>query len=315
MGCMDPKNRQRAVWALVRAQHGVITRRQLIALGFDDDAIKHRLRSGRLHRIHAGVYAVGRPDLTRHGHWMAAVLAGGTGAGLSHRDATALYEVLPPRLGPIHISVPRSGGRRRAGIRPHRRPWLTEDHITTHRGIPVTGIVLTLVDISATEPLGRLTQAVNEADKRDLVDPDTLRSELDAFAGHPGVKTLRALLDEASFVLTDSELEDRFLPIARRAGLPVPHKRTVNAHKVDFHFPELALVVECDGLRYHRTQLQQAADLRRDQAHLAAGLLPLRFSHGQIRHEPGYVEQTLRRAATRPPRPAASAPRPRSPRA
>jgi very-short-patch-repair endonuclease len=298
---------------LVREQHGVITHAQLRALGYSRHAIAHRITTGRLHVIHKGVYAVGRPELTQHGHWMAAVLAGGAGAALSHRDAAALYEILTRRPGPIHLSVPGHVSRRRTGIRFHERHGAAQAATTTHDGIPVTTIVQTLVNLAATETTARLTRAVNEADKRDLIDPDTLRAELDRHRGHRGVRPLRTLLDRAAFVLTDSALEDRFLPIARRAGLPTPVKHVVNGHQVDFHFPALGLVVECDGLRYHRTQLQQAADVRRDQAHLAAGILPLRFTHGQIRHEPAHVERVLRRAATRSRPPAVSAPRPPSP--
>jgi very-short-patch-repair endonuclease len=112
--------------------------------------------------------------------------------------------------------------------------------------------------------------------------------------GRRGVAILRDTLDRRTFVLTDSELERRFLPIARRAGLPKPETQMmVNGFRVDFYWPELGLVVETDGLRYHRTPTQQAADRVRDQAHAAAGLTPLRFTHAQIAYEPGQVRETL----------------------
>src|SRR4051794_36475361 len=95
----------RAMWALVRRQHGVIARWQLIDAGFSEKAIEHRLRTGRLRRVHRGVYAVGRPELTQHGRWMAAVLAGGQGAALSHGSAAALWEIRKPGAT-IHVSVP-----------------------------------------------------------------------------------------------------------------------------------------------------------------------------------------------------------------
>jgi len=102
------------------------------------------------------------------------------------------------------------------------------------------------------------------------------------------------VLDRATFTLTDSELERRFLPIVRRVGLPKPATRQwVNGHRVDFLWPELGLVVETDGLRYHRTATQQARDTVRDNAHRAAGLVPVRFTHAQVRYEPGYVEEIL----------------------
>jgi very-short-patch-repair endonuclease len=105
---------------------------------------------------------------------------------------------------------------------------------------------------------------------------------------------LRTVLDQRTFVLTDSELERLFLPIARGAGLPRPVTgRHLNGFEVDFFWPDLGLVVETDGLRYHRTPAQQSRDRRRDQAHAAAGLTPLRFTHAQVRYEPGYVREVL----------------------
>ena len=143
-------------------------------------------------------------------------------------------------------------------------------------------------------------RAINEADKRDLVDPETLRSALDAMTPRPGVGILRETLDRRTFTLTDSALERLFLPIARRAGLSAPETgQIVNGYKVDFYWPDLGLVVETDGLRYHRTPAQQATDRLRDQAHAAAGLTPLRFTHAQVRYEPAHVQETLTAVARR----------------
>src|SRR5207247_7427835 len=115
-----------------------------------------------------------------------------------------------------------------------------------------------------------------------------------------GVGPLRRLLDHRTHVLTGSELERSCLPIARRAGLSLPQtRRRINGFVVDFYWPELGLVVETDGLRYHRTPAQQARDRFRDQAHAAAGLTPLRFTHAQIRWEPRHVERTLASVASR----------------
>jgi very-short-patch-repair endonuclease len=111
---------------------------------------------------------------------------------------------------------------------------------------------------------------------------------------------LRETLDRRTFTLTDSELERRFLPLARQAGLPQPQTgRYVSGFKVDFYWPDLALVVETDGLRYHRTPAQQARNRMRDQAHVAAGLTPLRFTHAQVRFEPDHVRVTLAAVARR----------------
>jgi very-short-patch-repair endonuclease len=152
----------------------------------------------------------------------------------------------------------------------------------------------TLVDL-ATEltPLA-LERAVNEADKRDLIDPERLWISLAGFAGEPGVRPLRRLLDRHSFRLSDSELEVFFRPIARSADMAQPRsKQFVNGFEVDFHWPELGLIVETDGLRYHRTPSAQARDRLRDQAHVAAGLTVLRFTHWQVKYEPAEVRRVL----------------------
>jgi very-short-patch-repair endonuclease len=127
-----------------------------------------------------------------------------------------------------------------------------------------------------------------------------LRSHLAGLMGGRGVPRLRELLDRRTFTLTDSELERRFLPLTRKVGLPMPQTgRYVNGFRVDFYWPDLGLIVETDGLRYHRTLAQQARDRLRDQAHLAAGLTPLRFTHAQVRFSSGQVLSTLQAVASR----------------
>jgi len=147
-------------------------------------------------------------------------------------------------------------------------------------------------------PAPRLERAVNEADKLDLIDPETLRCALDGYIGEPGVKALRELLDKRTFRLSDSDLEILFRPIAAAAGLPPPlTKQMVNSFEVDFFWPDLGLVVETDGLRYHRTPSTQSRDARRDRAHVLAGMIPLRFTHYEIRYERSRVRQELTQAA------------------
>jgi very-short-patch-repair endonuclease len=288
------------LWALVERQHGVVTRAQLLEHGFPAKAIKHRVANGRLHPLSRGVYAVGRPQVTRRGRWMAAVLSCGRQAVLSHGSAAALWEMASDRYGRIEVSVHKRSPHRRAGLVVHRRAGLTVEDVTRHEGIPVTTPVCTLVDLAPRLGSRRLEKAIKEADVRGLVDPDTLRAALGEMRGRRGVAILRETLDRRTFTLTDSELERRFLPIAREAGLPLPHtQHTVNGFRVDFFWPELGLVVETDGLRYHRTPAQQAMDRVRDQAHTASGLTPLRFTHAQIRYEPRHVKATLTAIAER----------------
>lgn len=284
----------RGAWSLARGQHDVVARWQLLALGYSPDAIGHRLRSGRLHPTPwRGVYAVGRPGVGRLGRWSAALLACGPRAALSHTSATALYEIANEGRW-IEVSVPLDVVRRRPGILVHRRSELESRLVTRHEVLRVTTPLCTVVDMAARLPAARIERMIDEADKRDLIDPETLAAGLDALAGYPGAAALRRVLARGAFILTQSELERLFLPSARRAGLPAPlTQQEVNGFDVDFYWPALGLVVETDGLRYHRTAAAQARDLRRDQIHTAAGLVPLRFSHAQIKFEPAFVEQTL----------------------
>jgi very-short-patch-repair endonuclease len=288
-------------WALAERQHWAIARRQLLGLRFSDPAIRHRIAKGRLHPIWPGVYAVGRPRLSRQGLWMAAVLACGPQAFLSHESAAALLEIIPGAPWPAHVSVP--GGRcprGGTGIRVHRRHGPTGADVTEHAGIPVTSPALTLLDVAPRLSREQLERAIGEADKRDLIDPESLRDELERFAGRQGIAALRRTLDRHAFVLTDSELERRFVPLARQAGLPLPlTQQDLGGFRVDFYWPDLGLVVETDGLRYHRTPAQQARDRLRDQAHAAAGLTPLRFTRAQVTYEPEHVRRTLAAVAAR----------------
>jgi predicted transcriptional regulator of viral defense system len=235
MATINAHLRARNAWALVIRQHGVIARFQLLPLGFSDAAIKHRVAAGRLHPLYPGVYAVGRAKLTREGEWMAAVLACRPRAVLSHESAAALWGIRGERSRQIHVSVPVGTGHRRRGIAAHRRSSLPDQDTTRHKSIPVTKPVRTLIDLATCLPAGPLEAAINEADKLDLVSPPSLREALDARAGQRGVGALRAILDRATFVLTESELERRFLPIAARAGLPRPRtQEKVNGFRVDF---------------------------------------------------------------------------------
>lgn len=284
----------RAIWALVRQQHGVVSREQLLALGVSRRGIERRLERGRLHRAGAGVYAVGRPELKSQGRWMAAVLACGSGAFLTHSSAAALWGIAPEWGGGIEVATRSASPRKRPGVRVRRRPSLRRAAITERRRIPVTTPVQTLVDLAARLGPRHTERAINEADRLGLVTPVVLRSRLEDHRGEPGVARLRALLDRRTFRLTRSDLEQIFLPIAAEVGLPVPlTKQLVNGFEVDFHWPELGLVVESDGLRYHRTPAEQARDRLRDQAHVAAGLTQLRFTDEQVRYDPGHVRRTL----------------------
>src|SRR3954447_2157889 len=288
-------------WRLVRRQHGVIAHDQLARLGLSEKAIRHRIAIGRLHRLRRGVYAVGRPEVSDKGRWVAAVLACGGGAILSHSSAAALWRIGSEQRDLVEISLPSSSRRRRPGVRIHRRPLLNlQRDLTSEHGIPVTTPIQTLIDMSLRLDRSGVERMINEADKYNLTPPPQLREALDTRPGEPGVAKLRFILDRRTFRLTKEELERRFLTLARRAGLPIPLTgQWVNEFEVDFYWPDLGLVVETDGLRYHRTPAEQARDRLRDQAHTAAGLTQLRFTHEQVRYEPEYVVRILAQTASR----------------
>jgi very-short-patch-repair endonuclease len=283
-----------------------------LALGLTASGIKHRIARGRLHPMTRGVYLVGRPELTPNGRRMAAVLACGgdvdVGGGvqlrpdrkpapmvvLSYESAAALLAIGSEPVGVIEVSTSLTAKRRVPGVKLHRRPSLRRDSVGYCEGIPVTSPVQTMIDLATRYGRGQMERAINEADKLGLVRTDDLRAALDEHAGERGVGRLRAILERRTFAYTRSELERVFIPLARKAGLPQPRTSVyLNGHEVDFHFPDLNLVVETDGLTYHRTPAQQAKDSERDQDHFAAGVTPLRFTHDQIRHEPDRVVRVL----------------------
>jgi very-short-patch-repair endonuclease len=231
---------------------------------------------------------------------MAAVLACGSEAALSHGSAAALWGIGLEKGAEVEVSIRSASGGRRPGIRVHRRPSLCDSSFSSRDGIPVTSVVQTLVDLAANPRNVRIERSVSEADRLDLIDPEALRSALADHRGQPGARRLQRILDRRTFRLTDSELERRFLDLVREAGLPAPLTRQrLNGFTVDFFWPQLGLVVETDGLRYHRTPIQQARDQRRDQAHTAAGLTALRFSHAQVCFESAEVRSTLLAVARR----------------
>ncbi len=290
----------REAWTLAENQHGVVSSDQLRKVGYTPQAIYHRIRTGRLHPLHRGVYVVGRPHVTDHGRWMAAVVACGAGAVLSHSSAAALWRIGTEERDLVELSLPSLSRRCRPGLQIRQRPSLEDRDMTAEYGIPVTTPVQTLIDMALRLDRPGIERMVNEADKYNVAHPPGLRRALDARAGEPGAATLRFVLDRRTFRLTKEELERRFLPLARKAGLPVPLTgQWVNEFEVDFYWPDLRLVVETDGLRYHRTPAEQARDRLRDQTHTAAGLIPLRFTHEQVRYEPEHVLAVLAQTASR----------------
>ena len=290
----------RAIAALAARRYGLVTRAQLRAIGLSDTAVTKRAAAGRLHRVHTGVYAVGHRVLPARGAWMAAALACGDGAVLSHASAAALWEIRPTD-GVVHVTVPTAGGRHRPALCVHRDPRLAADEVTTRHGIPVTTVARTLLDLAATLAPRALQRALDEAAVRRWLDIALFDALIARHAGHHRAAKLRDALDghRPGTTLTRSELEERFLELCRTYDLPQPE---VNARvaglEVDFLFGTARLVVETDGWRFHGTRAAFERDRQRDATLTLAGYRVLRFTHRRVESDPAAVAAILA-AATR----------------
>src|SRR4051812_4988526 len=220
MGAKREHDLAAAVREVAERQHWVVTRAQLRQVGASGRAITWWVESGRLHRLHSGVYTLGRPQVSRGGAFLAAVFACGPHAALSHDSAASVWGIRRDRPAlPIEVCSPSQ--RRRPGITVHR-VRLGEGEATRRHGIPVVAPAVALVGLAARIELGELERAIGEADRLGLIDPERLRRKLDGMTGRVGVRALRETLDRHTFRLTRSELERLFIPTARRAGLPLP---------------------------------------------------------------------------------------------
>ena len=228
--------------------------------------MSYRAAAGRLHRVHRGVYAVGHTVLTANGRRMAAVLAAGPGAVLSHASAAALWEIRPTNATRIDVTVRTKRGRGRRGLRIHRTSTLQADEVTDHQGIPVTTPSRTLLDLAATLPRRALERALDEAEVQELYDLTSLTAIARAHAGERGARALTEALDhDPGTTLTDSELEELMLALCDEHRLERPKPQTrVAGLRVDFYFAAARLVVETDGYRYHRTRRAFERDRERD---------------------------------------------------
>jgi len=296
----------RVIAALAARQHGVVALRQLRAAGITQSAVARRARTGRLHRVHRGVYAVGHPVLSREGRWIAAVIAAGAGAALSHAAAAALWELRPSAAVRTDVIVPTAGGRAKSrAIRIHRAPGLTLDEVTTLRGIPVTTAVRTILDLAAILQPRRLERVLDEAEQRELTDTPSLEALARAHPGHRGAhRLLRTLTAHVpGTTLTRSELEERFLALCDANAFERPR---VNAYvlglEVDFLFEAARLVVETDGYRHHRTRAAFERDRIRDAILAAAGYRTLRVTHRQLTGDPQQVAAAVQPYVTSPAR-------------
>ena len=282
---------------IAAAQHGVIALHQLRGIGMLPGAIYGRVRCGRLHRLHRGVFAVGHPRITREGRWLAAVLACGSGAALSHAAAAALWRLRGTRAARIDVTVPtRSGRVTRPGIVIHRSATLTEHDVTQVDAIPVTTVARTLLDLAGALARGPLERAVEQSLILRLFDLTAVDALIDADPTRPGAGTLRhivaALHDEPP--LTRSDLEGLMRDICDVHGIPRPEVNAiVEGDEVDFHWRRERLIVETDGHETHGTRAAFERDRARDARHTVLGYRVVRFTHRRLVHEPAGVAATL----------------------
>jgi predicted transcriptional regulator of viral defense system len=286
-----------AIAELAERQHGVVTRSQLVALGLGRGAIAERLRKKRLHHLHQGVYAVGHRGLTRLGWWVAAVLACGADAVLSHRCAAVLWGILDGWPTTVDVTVPRRLGRR-DGIRLHKAA-IASDERTVHASIAVTTVARTLLDLAAVLQPHELNRALERAEALRLSDSTPLVALLKRHRGRRGTAKLNAALKEGLRpAVTKSELERRFLSFVEKAGLPRPKTNVwLNVAgewiEVDCVWLEQRVIVELDSRAYHQTTEAFERDRRRDRRLHAAGWRPVRVTDRALREEAGTLREEL----------------------
>jgi very-short-patch-repair endonuclease len=300
---MNPESARPEVEArlatLAGRQYGVVTREQLRCLGVGETGIRERIRTRRLHRLRRGVYAVGHTALPYGAHRMAAVLTCGDGAVLSHLDAAAHWELRQSSSGLIHVTVPSYNGRRAPkGIRIHRSGRLGPTEVTVHEGIPVTTIPRTLLDLADILSPQALKRAIDEADYRNRFD---LTALIAAVEGNPGRSSARlmAAVGRAE-ERTRSPLEDRFLALTDRHGLPRPRVNVwLGECEADFLWPEQRLVVETDGRDAHGTRAAVDRDRAKDLKLRQAGYRVIRYTDSQLRYDEEAIADELRALLSR----------------
>lgn len=283
--------------ALADLQHGVGANWQFQRMGMGRSAILHRTQSGRLHRLHRGVYAIGHTSLTQRSRWMAAVLRVGPDAALSYHSAAALSEISRGRSGPIHVSCPRKTPSPQ-GIALHRST-LPADEVTTHDGIPVTTVPRTLLDLAAVLSDEQLAWALNQAELLRLDDALSLPALADRYPGRRGVRRVRRVL--AAFAgprLTRSELEHAFLDFLGRHGLPMPATNVQvtaagRSYECDFVWHDRRVIVELDGYEFHSSRHMFHTDRRRDRALKAARWETIRVTEWDLRGAPAALHSDL----------------------
>jgi very-short-patch-repair endonuclease len=294
-----------AVSALAARQHGVVSVAQLIEIGLTHRMIERRAACGWLHRIHHGVYAVGHANISREGRWMAATLACGPGAVLSHRSAAAHLGIRDSSTAWIEVSAPRRCGHSRRGIKVHSGDTLSSADVCSVDAIPSTTVARTIFDLSGVLNRDALEYALHRAQSMpSSIDFGELAVLLDRFPGRPGTPRLRSLLGRPAGLAeaeAKSKMERAFLALCRKAGLPLPR---VNAWiplpipagglEVDFTWPDRKLAVETDSSKFHDTSRARRNDPARDRALMLAGWRVARYTWWDVTTEPERVASEVR---------------------
>jgi len=285
---------------LAERQHGVVGRWQLLGAGWSEGAIKKRIASGRLHGLHAGVYSVGHRLIRREGRWMAAVLASGPDAVLSHRSAAALWELREDSRAAIDVTTPH---RSRSWCHICRHVSRTPaDEVTIKEGIPVTTVPRTIFDLAATEPLYSVKALIREMEFRELWDQLSLWDLIERYPGRRGIRKVRAALegvkDEPSGE-RKSPLEERFGPFLRNHRLPPcrfndPITLGDKIFHIDCHWPALRQIVELDGWQAHKSRSAFREDRARDRILNVHGYTVTHITWNQLDDEPEAIASDLR---------------------
>jgi very-short-patch-repair endonuclease len=302
---MDGASVEHEIGRITARQHGVVTRAQLLELGLAPGSVDARVRSRRLRPLHRGVYLPGAlvgalvPARARE---MAAVLACGQGAVISHESAASLLDLLPAPTGsaPVHVTVERRDPRR-PGIRVHRvRSFAAADRGLVD-GIPTTTPARTLLDLAGSARDRQLEQAVAQAERLEYIDRQALAGTVGSMEPRRGRRRLLRILEGASPpALTRSKAEERLRALLIRAGLPLPRTNArIGGYEVDCLWPDRGVAVEVDGFAYHRSRTSFEADRRRDFELAARGIQVVRVTWRQIVDEPEALLVRLTRTLMR----------------
>lgn len=293
---------------LARRQHGLVARRQLVARGIGADAVRHRVDTGRLHRVHRGVYAVGHDLLTADGRALAALLAYGERATLTHHSAGAAWAVRASARAAIDVTLPYAAAAR-AGIELHRSR-LPADEVTVLRGLRIATVARTLIDLAAVLDGAALERALAEAEVRRLADRVALPELLARYPRRAGTRALRELVAarRADAGVTRSALEERFVALVDAAGLPRPElNAALDAGgrwvEADCAWRAERVAVELDGHAFHATRAAFERDRERDRALQAAGWRVVRVTWRQLDARAAAVLADLARLLSRSPPP------------